>query len=115
MNFFWKYFLYLKVSYTDDITTKFYYDICQLAKATKLYNWISRPWLIIKYSKIYINLIRFITLYGFEGKKYFFMFTDGVLWETNILLEVKNKNDLDILKSFILEHKQFLIKNNLLI
>ncbi len=31
------------------------------------------------------------------------------------LLEVKNKNGLDILKPFMLEHKQFLVKNDPLI
>ncbi len=75
----WKYLLCLGVSYTDDITAKYYYDTCQLAKATKQYNWISRPQPIIKYLEIYTDFIGPITPHGFQGKKYFFTFTNGVI------------------------------------
>lgn len=64
IEYFQKYFWSLGVRYIDDIT-KFYYDICELAKVTKQYIKILRPWPEIKYSKIYSNLIGPITLHGF--------------------------------------------------
>lgn len=61
----------------DNITAKFYCDTCELAKATKQYNWILRLWLIIKYSEIHTNFVGPITPYSFQDKQYFFTFTDG--------------------------------------
>ncbi len=60
-----KYLLRLEVSYTDDITTKYYCDTCQLAKATKQYTRILRPRPIIKYSEIHTDLVGPITPHGF--------------------------------------------------
>lgn len=43
------------MSYKDNIIAKFYYDIYELAKVTKQYNQVSRPWSEVKYSKIYTD------------------------------------------------------------
>lgn len=38
IDIFQRYFLHLEINYTDNITTKFYYNTYKLVKITKYYN-----------------------------------------------------------------------------
>lgn len=74
------------MKYKDDIIAKFYYHIYELAQITQQYNQNLKPWLEIKYYEIHIDLIRLIILQSFQGKKYFFIFIDGIIEKIDIFI-----------------------------
>lgn len=72
------------MSYKDDIIAEFYYNTCELTKATKQYNQILKPCSEVKFSEIYTDFIKSIIPQDFQSKKYFFTFTNSATQETDI-------------------------------
>ncbi len=79
------------MSYRDDIIAEFYCETCELAKVTKKYNQIPRPWLKVKCSEFSINLVKFFILQSFQNKKYFFTFIDGTTQEIDTFIGLEKR------------------------
>lgn len=89
INYLWKYLLWLRVSYKDNIIAKFYYNTCKLAKVTKQYNPISKSCSEVKFSEIYTDCIKPIIPQDFQSKKYFFAFTNSAIQEIDIFTRLE--------------------------
>lgn len=68
----------LDISYSDDIDDGFFYHSCEMAKATKKYNWTPQKRPTALFQKVHTDMVGKIKPKGMLDEIYFFTFTDVI-------------------------------------
>lgn len=91
------FFRYLDIIYIDD-SKDYFYDNCQRAKVTKVYNCQPQSYTQRLYQFVYRSFVRPINPVGFGKKHYFFTFKNNCTRRTKMYTGIKKINGLNAQK-----------------